>query len=54
MTNMQIIATECELNGVTELVDTYQGWSRADLSAPYGEKETNGTKKDRKSILIKY
>lgn len=38
MTNLQIILTECELNGITELVDTYQGWARAGKQVKKGSK----------------
>lgn len=38
MTNAQIIETECILNGVTELVDTYQGWARAGKQVKKGSK----------------
>lgn len=38
MTNLQIILTECELNGITELVDTYQGWARNGKQVKKGSK----------------
>lgn len=38
MTNMQIIETECALNGVTEIVDTYQGWARNGKQVRKGSK----------------
>ena len=44
MTNTQIIATECALNGITELVDTYQGWARAGKQVKKGSKALFQTK----------
>lgn len=55
MTNMQIIATECELNGVSELVDTYQGWARAGKQVKKGSKALFQTRiwKPRKNSKAK-
>lgn len=55
MTNMQIIATECELNGVSELVDTYQGWARSGKQVKKGSKALFQTRiwKPRKNSKAK-
>ena len=44
MTNLQIILTECELNGITEAVDTYQGWARSGKQVKKGSKALFQTK----------
>lgn len=55
MTNAQIIETECILNGVTELVDTYQGWARAGKQIKKGSKALFQTRiwKPRKNSKAK-
>lgn len=55
MTNAQIIETECILNGVTELVDTYQGWARAGKQVKKGSKALFQTRiwKPRKNSKAK-
>lgn len=55
MTNMQIIATECALNGITEMVDTYQGWSRNGKQVKKGSKALFQTRiwKPRKNSKAK-
>lgn len=55
MTNTQIIATECALNGITEIVDTYQGWSRNGKQVKKGSKALFQTKiwKPRKNSKAK-
>lgn len=55
MTNAQIIETECILNGITELVDTYQGWARAGKQVKKGSKALFQTRiwKPRKNSKAK-
>lgn len=44
MTNLQIIITAMEMNGVKEEVDTYAGWGRRGYQVKKGEKAVFKTK----------
>lgn len=54
MTNMQIIETECVLRGITENVNTYQGWARNGQQVKKGEKALFQTLiwKPRKNVKV--
>ena len=56
MTNAQIIETECILNGVTEPVDTYQGWTRVGKQVKKGSKALFQTRiwKPRKNTKTRF